>query len=80
MTQCHLYVFIEFLSFYQKSKPIKAAKRTRWTKSDFAYNDEAEERNYAEVVASEDEADRFQEMPLSDELSGKSSSSESYED
>ena len=65
--------------FLSKSKPIKA-KRTRWTKSDFAYNDEAEERNFAEVVASEDEADRFQEMPLSDELSGKSSSSESYED
>ena len=66
--------------FLSKSKPIKASKRTRWTKSDFAYNDEAEERNFAEVVASEDEADRFQEMPRLEELSGESSLSESYDE
>ena len=66
--------------FSSESKPIKATKRARWSKSDFALSDdEAEERNFAEVQMSEDEADRCQEIPDSDS-SDHSISSEDYED
>ena len=71
---------MNFCLFLSESKPIKATKRTRWSKNDFAYNDEAEERNFAQIQLSEDEADRFQEMPDLEELSERSSLSESDED
>ena len=70
-----------FCFFGLESKPKKATKRRKWSKNDFAYNaDEAEERNFAQIQLSEDEADRFQEMPDLEELSERSSLSESYED
>ena len=74
------YMFSLNFCFLSESKPIKATKRTRWTKNDFAYNDEAEERNYAQVLLSEDEADDYQEMPNLEEISDHSSLSESYDD
>ena len=63
-----------------KYKPIKATKRTKWSKNAFAKDDdECEERNYAEIVLSEEEADKIEEMPELEELSGHSSMSEDYD-
>jgi len=63
-----------------KYKPIKATKRTKWTKNAFAKdNDECEERNYAQVLMSEEEADKIEEMPELEVISGHSSMSEDYD-
>ena len=43
-------------------------------------NNEAEERNFAQVQLSDEEADEHEEMPQLEELSDHSSISEDYED
>ena len=72
--------FFFWVFAFCKYKPIKATKRTKWTKNAFAKdNDECEERNYGQIQMSEKEADKIEEMPELEVLSGHSSMSEDYD-